>query len=214
MTVGLVVVSSAVIGGDTKDVIGFVALGIIVWTTITSLVTEGASAFSRNAELIINSNIRTDCYIGKALFTTLIIFCHHIILYFLAVVLLLVPLSWTSFLAIPGIVLLFANGYWLVVVLAFLCARFKDIEPIIRSLLQVGFFVTPVFWNPNIIATGKPAFVNYNLLYYFIEIVRSPLLGHVPPLKYYAIVTACTLVGYAIAFLIYRQMRARLAFVV
>ena len=52
------------------------------------------------------------------------------------------------------------------------------------------------------------------MLFYFIEIVRGPLLGELPPLGYYVIVLAVTVVGYSLALLVYRQMRRQLAFYV
>jgi ABC-type polysaccharide/polyol phosphate export permease len=214
MILGLTVVSSAVIGGDMTDIIGYVGIGIIVWTAITALVTEGSTTFVRNAGQITSSTISIDLYVGRTVFKTLINFGHHIALYVLGLALLLVPLTWTSLLAIPGVLLLFINGYWVCVVLAFLCARFRDIEHIVRSLLQLAFFVTPVFWNHSVIAPGKRFIVDYNILFYLIELVRSPLLGQVPPLKYYVVVLCFTAFGYAAAILVYRRMRRRIAFFV
>jgi len=39
-------------------------------------------------------------------------------------------------------------------------------------------------------------------------------LGELPPLRSYVVVLAVTLVGYGLAFLVYRQMRRQLAFYV
>lgn len=214
MIFGLSVVSSAVIGGDMIAILGYVGIGMIVWTAITSLVNEGAMSFVRNAGLITSSTISIDLYVGRTVFKALINFAHHIVLYALGLALLLVPLTWTSLLAIPGVLLLFINGYWVCIVLAFLCARYRDIEHIVRSLLQLAFFVTPIFWNHTIVASGKRFIIDYNILFYLIEIVRSPLLGQVPPLKYYVIVLCFTAFGYAAAILVYRRMRRRLAFFV
>jgi len=214
MVLGLSVVSSAVIGGDVTDLIGYIGLGIIIWTTISTLIMEGTTTFVRNAGLITTSNVSIDCYVGRTVLRALIVFCHHIVLYFLGLALLLVPLSWTSLLALPGIALLFINGYWVGVVLAFLCARFRDLEQIIRNLLQLAFFVTPVFWKAELVVSSKRAIVDYNVLFYFIEIIRAPLLGQVPPLKYYAVALGCTIIGYLIAVLVYQRMRRRLAFFV
>jgi ABC-2 type transport system permease protein/lipopolysaccharide transport system permease protein len=214
MVLGLTVVSSAVIGGDVTDLISYIGLGIIIWTAISTLITEGTTMFVRNAGLITSSNVSIDCYIGRSVLRTLIVFCHHIVLYFLGLALLLVPLSWTSLLALPGIALLFINGYWVGVVLAFLCARFRDLEQIIRNLLQLAFFMTPVFWKADLVASSKRAIVDYNVLFYFIEIIRAPLLGQVPPLKYYAVALGSTIIGYLIAVLVYQRMRRRLAFFV
>src|SRR3954466_2010249 len=171
-------------------------------------------SFVRNAGLITASNVSIDCYVGRTVLRTLIVFCHHIVLYFLGLALLLVPLSWTSLLSLVGIALVFINGYWIGVVLAFLCARFRDLEQIIRNLLQLAFFMTPVFWKADLVVSNKRAIVDYNVLFYFIEIIRAPLLGQVPPLKYYAVALGCTIIGYLIAVLVYQRMRRRLAFFV
>src|SRR5438445_12901971 len=40
MVLGLSVVSSAVIGGDVTDLIGYIGLGIILWSAISTLIVE------------------------------------------------------------------------------------------------------------------------------------------------------------------------------
>ena len=51
-------------------------------------------------------------------------------------------------------------------------------------------------------------------MFYFIEIIRQPLLGEVPPLGYYLTVLAVTVIGYGLAYVVYRKMRRQLAFFV
>ena len=214
MILGLTLVSSAIFGGEVASLIGYIGLGIITWSAINSLITEGSTAFVRNASLIISSNIGIDLYVGRTVFKIAITFGHHLILYFIGVGLMIVPLGWTSLLAIPGIILLFVNGFWIVTVLAFICARFRDVELIVRNLLQLAFFVTPVFWNHQNIAGNRQFIVDYNVIFYFIEIIRAPLLGQVPPLHDYLVAAGVTIVGFALAFAVYRHMRRQLAFFV
>src|SRR5260370_6140889 len=78
MVLGLSVVSSAVIGGDVTDLIGYIGLGIIIWTTISTLIMEGTTTFVRNAGLITTSNVSIDCYVGRTVLRTLNAVCHHI----------------------------------------------------------------------------------------------------------------------------------------
>jgi ABC-type polysaccharide/polyol phosphate export permease len=214
MTLGITAVSSAVIGGTVADLIGYVGLGIITWSVISSTIIEGASTFVRNASYITGTNLSIDLYVGRTVFKTFIVFCHHFILYALALVTGFVSLSWTSPLALVGLLLLIVNSYWMVTFLAFVCARYRDVELIIRNLLQLAFFITPVFWDYHRIVGDRQFIVDYNVLFYFIEIVRGPLLGELPPLWYYLVVVAVTLVGYSLALLVYRQMRRQLAFYV
>lgn len=214
MLLGLAIVSSAIFGSSMVDIVGFIGLGIIIWTAISSLVIEGCATFVRNAGYVANSTLSIDLYVGRAVFKTLITFGHHIILYFVGVVFALVPLTATSLLAIPGIILLFVNGFWIVTVLSFICARFRDVELFVRNIMQLAFFVTPIFWNYRQIASNRRFIVDYNLLFYFIEIIRQPLLGEVPPLRYYLTVLAVTVIGYGLAYVVYRKMRRQLAFFV
>jgi ABC-type polysaccharide/polyol phosphate export permease len=214
MTLGITVVSSTVIGGTVTDLIGYIGLGIIIWSAITSLVTEGAATFVKNREYILASNLSIDYYIGRTIFRTLITFCHHSALYFIGAAFGLVHLNPVGLLAIPGVILLFINGYWVVTLLAMLCARFRDLDLIVRNLLQLAFFVTPVFWDYHQVARNRAFIVDYNVLFYFVEIVRAPLLGEVPAVTHYAVVLTTTAIGFALAYLAYRRMRRRLAFFV
>jgi ABC-type polysaccharide/polyol phosphate export permease len=94
------------------------------------------------------------------------------------------------------------------------CARYRDVELIVRNLLQLAFFVTPVFWDYRHIISERKYIVDYNVLFYFLEIVRAPLLGEVPTAQTYIVVLAVTAVGYLMAYLVYRRMRRDLAFYV
>lgn len=214
MTLGIAVVSSAVIGGGVSELIGYIGLGIIVWSAITAQIGEGAATFLRNREYILSSNLSIDLYVSRMIFRIFITFCHHIVLYFLGIALGLIALHWAALLALPGILLLFVNGFWAITVLSFICARFRDIELIIRNLLQLAFFVTPIFWDYRHVLSTRKFIVDYNVLFYFLEIVRAPLLGEVPPFRTYAIVLAVTVIGYLLAYVTYRRMRRNLAFFV
>jgi ABC-type polysaccharide/polyol phosphate export permease len=214
MTLGIAVVSSAVIGGTVSDLIGYIGLGIIIWSVITAQIGEGTTAFVRSREYILSSNLSIDLYVARMSFRIFITFCHHILLYFIAVAIGLISLHWVALLAIPGILLLFVNGFWAITLLAIVCARFRDVELIVRNLLQLAFFVTPVFWDYHHVLAGRRYIVDYNVLFYFLEIVRAPLLGEVPSLQTYTVVLVVTVIGYALAYLAYRGMRRNLAFFV
>ena len=214
MVVGITVVSSAVIGGTALDMAPYIGLGVMIWSFITSAIMEGASTFIRNSKYITTTNLSIDLYAGRTLMKSIINFGHHIVLYFIGLFLLPIHIGWSTLLAIPGLILLFANAYWVIILFAFLCSRFRDVELIVRNLLQLAFFVTPVFWNPAAVPTDRKFIVDYNVLYYYIDIVRSPLLGQVPPLSHYITVLITTVLGYAIAFAVYRKMRRQLAFFV
>ena len=212
--VGLTVVSSAIFGASVWDIVAYVGLGIIIWSAISSLVSDGCGTFVRNGSYVISSTLPIDIYVGRSIFRTMITFGHHIIIYFIGIVFGVVVIGWTTLLAIPGIVLLFVNGLWVATVLGHICARFRDVELFVRNIMQLAFFVTPVFWSYERIASDRRFLVEYNPFFYFIDIVRTPLLGEVPPAWHYAVVVGVTVCGYALAYYVNRRMRGGLAFCV
>ena len=214
MIAAISLVSSGLFGAKMEDLIGYIGLGLIIWSAIAGLVADGCGTFVRNAGHILGSNISVDLYVGRTLFRTFITFGHHVLLYLVGVALGLVPLTWIALLSIPGIALLLVNGFWVIIVLAFMCARFRDVELIVRNLLQVAFLVTPVFWNFQQISPNQRFMVDFNPLFHFIQIIRLPLLGEIPTARTCLVVIATTLLGYAAAAVVYYRMRRRLAFFV
>jgi lipopolysaccharide transport system permease protein len=69
-------------------------------------------------------------------------------------------------------------------VLAFLCARFRDVQMIINAAVAVLFLITPIIWSPEILT--ERAYIAYlNPLTHILDILRKPLLGEIPsPLNY------------------------------
>jgi ABC-type polysaccharide/polyol phosphate export permease len=212
MVCGLAVVTSGLFGGSIRDLIGYIGLGIIIWSAISTMVIEGCSTFVRNTGQILSSNISIDLYVGRTVSKAFIIFAHHLALYLVGLSLGLVPLTWVSMLAIPGVFFLFLNGTFVVTILAFICARYRDLELIIRNLLQLAFLVTPVFWNYQQIGAHRKFIVEYNIFFYFIQIVRMPLLGELPSAQIYLVVIGTTVLTFIVAALTYYRMRRRLAF--
>ena len=59
---------------------------------------------------------------------------------------------------------------------------------ILRNLVQVSFFVTPVFWNPDLISKDRLFVIDYNPLFHLLRLLRDPLLGNSIPLSSYVFV--------------------------
>ena len=63
------------------------------------------------------------------------------------------------------------------------------------------------------VPSSRQFIVEHNLLFYLIEIIRSPLLDEVPPLSHYD-GHGRDRVGFGFAYLMHRKMRRQLAFFV
>ena len=96
--------------------------------------------------------------------------------------------------------------------IAYLCARFRDIPPIIQNVMQIIFFLTPIFWQPHALPIDKMWVTSGNPFYHALEIVRAPMIGQsVQPESWYwmiGIFAASTL----LAILVQRRFKARVAY--
>ena len=81
----------------------------------------------------------------------------------------------------------------------------------IANLIQVVFFLTPVFWSPSTLP-DRPAFVMFNPFYHLLEIVRAPLLGQSVPEITWAFAIGLAVAGLAITALLYRRAFARIPY--
>ena len=66
-------------------------------------------------------------------------------------------------------------------IFAMIGARFRDVYPVIASVLQVGFLLTPIMWNANLIPGRAILAVYVNPFYYFVELLRCSLLNTSAP---------------------------------
>ncbi len=72
------------------------------------------------------------------------------------------------------------NAVWITMLLGSLCARFRDIQQLVGTLLQISLFLTPIFWSPDQL-TGRTAMLaQFNPMYHLIAVVRDPMLGKAP----------------------------------
>ncbi|WP_375450216.1 ABC transporter permease [uncultured Devosia sp.] len=114
-------------------------------------------------------------------------------------------------LVIPGLVFFAINISWMALAAAILSTRYRDIPQVTLNLIQVVFFVTPVFWSVEVLPT-RPAFVHFNPMYHLLEVVRAPLLGKLPSSESWLSVIALSVAGLAVTAYLYRRAYARIAY--
>ena len=122
-------------------------------------------------------------------------------------------IGFNNLLVIPGLILLMINGAWITMLLGLTCLRFRDVQQVVTSLIQVSMFVTPIFWPiDQLKGTRRMVFVEMNPLYHLVQIVRAPLLGQMPSALSYAVVILVAVVGWALTYFLFKQFRKRMAY--
>jgi lipopolysaccharide transport system permease protein len=120
--------------------------------------------------------------------------------------------SWLAALLIYPILLL--NGWAVATLLAYFATRFRDIPYALGLLLQALWFVSPVYFEPDIFRKARlTGLVDWNPIYHLLEIVRAPLLnGQWPTMANIAWAIVPALAFSMLAALVGRRMESRIIF--
>ena len=112
---------------------------------------------------------------------------------------------------VPGLALALLNAVWVGLLLGTVCARFRDVPPIVASVMRIAFFMTPVIWIPEMLG-ARAHLALYNPFTYFVELIRAPLLGQVVPAVTWLLVLGVTAGGWAAACIVFTRYRARVPY--
>ena len=200
---------------EIADYVPFLALGFVVWTLISGVITDGCAAFISAESIIKQTNLPLSVHVYRTVWCNLLIFFHNSAIFVVVAVLFAIWPGWTGLLALPGLVLLCLNGIWVGLLLGIVSARFRDVPPIVASLVRILFFVTPIIWMPELMperALMLALVLDFNPFFHFVELVRVPLLGQAPELVSWLAASGITLGGWLLAFELLRRYRRRIAY--
>lgn len=189
----------------------YLIVGLAVWSMMATLITEGCTTFVRYSQLIQQHPLPILVHPLRSVVSTFLVFAHNLIVVVIALAVAGVGVGWPTLFALPAIALMLVNGVWVALLLGMLCARFRDLPQLVTVLVNIAFLVTPIFWYRDMLA-GRPQFVDFNPLYAFLEVVRSPLLGQLPPLAALHIVLLATVGGWVVTFLVAVRLQPKLPY--
>jgi ABC-2 type transport system permease protein len=207
----------ALFGADIKTFLPYVATGLLIWYFINGCILEGSEVFIANEGLIRFLPAPLSLHIYRLIWRQALFFAHNLVVWLALILIFPQPLGWSLLLAIPAFLLLVLNGTWISVLTGIVATRFRDIPPIIASLTQLLFFMTPIVWqyetllkNPAVAERARIA--ELNPVMHFVEILRQPMLGQEIVWRHWYIAGAITVVGIAAALVCLRNYRSRVAY--
>jgi ABC-type polysaccharide/polyol phosphate export permease len=190
----------------------FLTLGLLFWTFISTVINEGCVCFIEAESMIRQMRMPFFTHVYRTILRNLIILAHNAVVYVAVQIYFHLPLSAYSLLVVPGLVMLLLNGIWVCLLLGMISARFRDVIPIVSSVVQIWFFITPVFWDPSSLAGRHVWLVDFNPIYALVETVRAPLLGQPLAASQWFLALGTTVVGCSVAFAFFTRFRARIPY--
>ena len=218
LSMGVMIATIGVVFGQifnqsTLDYLPFLSVGIISWAFLTSVMREGCTAFIDAEGIIKQLPIPLLVHVMRVMWRNLLILGHNILI--LPFVLLIVQkdMSAVALLALPGLLLTCISLGWIALLLAMVCARYRDMPQMVGSVLDVAFYLTPVIWMPSLLGPKHSTLlIDFNPFYHFLELIRSPLLGVAPQMQSWIVVSFIALLGWICTLIIFARLRQRIAY--
>ena len=195
-----------------------VTVGLILWGFISGCIKDGAEVFISNEGLIKQLPSALSVHVYRLVWRQFLFLCHNLVIWLALMVIYPRPLGWDLLLAIPGLALIIVNGVWVAMLFGILATRFRDISPLLDSLVQLLFYMTPIVWTTATLkeqggqVAERARIAELNPLFHYLEIVRAPMIGQPIAAYHWWIVLGCTAVGLALAFLALRRFRSRVPY--
>lgn len=207
----LSVVYSRLLHQDIYQFIPFLTVGLLAWIYITSVINESCDVFINSKDLIENVQMPYLTYILRLVYRNVIIFLHNFVVYLLVLVLFQVKITIYTLLFIPAFLLVTVNLIAISMITGLLGTRFRDLPPVITSIITVLFFVSPVTWEPKLLGEHS-LILKLNPFTYYLDLIRSPLLGIAPQNSSFWACSLLTLVTVFISIILFARYRSRITF--
>jgi lipopolysaccharide transport system permease protein len=202
---------SHIFGTDLENYLPFFAVGFVFWGWMSSQMLDAAGGFFQFGGVIKQVKLPLPIFTLRLSVRQCIVLLHNSII--IALVLLLVGhgFTLTSLIAIPNLILIQLNLTLLSIVITIFCTRYQDMTQVVNVGTQIIFFFTPILWQVETLK-NRTYLAEMNPIYHWIEMVRAPLLGHMPTMSNYLWSTASLVLLFGLAAYYLGRYRSRIAY--
>lgn len=212
MVLALGFVYSSLFGVPTEDLIPYLTVGFVIWAFLANMITEGSTVFISSEQLIKHGNVPVTLHVYRLLYRNLIIALHNVVI--VLAVFWYYGLALTLHTAWLTVTIPVVTGIMFMVALVIGAAstRFRDLSPIVASIVQVIFFVTPVLYRPEMLSPDRRIVYQLNPLYYILESLRRPLLGQPMSIDIILAIFIMLIVSWLLGVAFFSRVRSRIAY--
>ena len=172
------------LGNVFKQAVGhyvlYVGLGLTSFAPIVGALAEGPGLFLRYKNWILGTTYPLSSYAVRSLINIFVVMAHQVPAIALLWIVFKQPVSWTMPLAIPGLLLMGVFSTGVMLFLAPIGTRFRDLAPATQALTSLLTILTPIYWEKTAATGAGSLFLLANPAYHLMQVVRAPLLGEVP----------------------------------
>lgn len=209
------IVYSTLFKTEIRDFIPYLFSGLIPWLYISGCADVGTYSFISAQGYIKQMSTPIEIYPLRLALVNLINFLMSVCAY-LVICIFLKPEVFSSHLLgiIPATLIYLMFGTTWATFSGFAQVYAKDYAPFQSLVLQGLFYATPIIYPAeNILETPMGWVVRYNPLYYFLEIMRRPIMGE-PILNpnAYTVCVSTIIIMFALTLVLYKRVGRKIAY--
>ena len=212
MVAALGVLYSKLFNMELPDYLPFLALSLVLWGVLSAVISDACTCFTSAESTIRSMRMPFTLHPMRVVVRNLIILAHNVVVILVVYAWFDRWPGWHALEALPGLAIWLVDGLAVCFLLGPIGARFRDIPPIVASVIQIAFFVSPIIWKPELLKGRSLELLWLNPFYTLLEIVRGPMLGQPVSLHVWASALGYSVALVALAWVLFARTRARLAF--
>jgi lipopolysaccharide transport system permease protein len=199
---------------NTATYLPFLSLSLVLWNFINTLTTEGCTCFTMSESVIRAMRMPLSLHAARVVVRNILVLGHNIVVIAVVFIVMKKVPGPMSAAIVPAFMLWLVDAIAVSILLGAFCARFRDVPPIVASLMQIVFFISPILWSPAVLAhRGIGVYlINWNPFYALLEIVRGPLLGTHMALQTWGVALGYSALLFCISTVTFALARARIAY--
>lgn len=160
---------------DTESFVPFVTAGLLIIGWISTTLQEASTVLIDRAHKIRDGDRYILAHIAELVFQNLLILFHHLVILAAVILFFRTPVTILDLiLALLGMLVISVNLLGLGFFISLFALRYRDVGPLVKSILKMLFIVSPVMWEPEFLG-DRQHFVDYNPIHHWINLVREPL---------------------------------------
>ena len=154
----------------------YLGIGLIIWNTISSSISNAPQLFAHNSSNIKNMNLRPIFYtLEEWSFQIQTFFQSFILVFFVLIFLQISLFSNFFYFSLLPLLNLIIFIYWFPLLICIFSIRFNDLAQLVPILLQLSFLTSPILYKKE--SLGDLSWiVNLNFIYKFLDPLRTSII--------------------------------------
>lgn len=214
MIASIGIVFGIIFGTPMAIFLPHLASGIILWGLLAGIITDGSQAFIAAEGMIKQIPLPKLAHVVRVVWRNILTTGHNIIIFPWVLVAVGGSIGWQLVLFPFGLLIAVLSVSGLALILAVFATRFRDVPPIVNSVVTVAFYITPVIWMADSLGDNELAhlLLGLNPFYHLLQVARLPLLGQSPTIENWGLALLSAGVFWFIGLFIFKKFENRIAY--